>query len=146
METGLLRVILSKIEEFYPAAAYSNSNELVENYLYYLLHSVCVYFNVILPICIEVHRQKYLKLKYTIYIVIDMSDGEYDFRTNHLSFNSVLYWKLLPTGNQMYFIQIFLFCVTFQAILYRQTIHRLRDESNWLFLSFVTHYIYNVHW
>ena len=45
METGLLRVILSKIEEFYPAAADSNSNELVENYLYYLLHSVGVYFN-----------------------------------------------------------------------------------------------------
>ena len=45
METGLLKVILSEIEEFYPAAADSNSNELVENYLYYLLHSVGVYFN-----------------------------------------------------------------------------------------------------
>ena len=43
METGLLRVILLKIGEFYPAAADSNSNELVENYLYYLLHSIDVY-------------------------------------------------------------------------------------------------------
>ena len=69
METGLLRVILSKIEEFYPAAADSNSNELVENYLYFLLHSVGVYFNdsltlaffhFQLPICIELHTQKYL--------------------------------------------------------------------------------------
>ena len=47
METGLLRVILSKIEEFYPAAADSNSNELVENYLYYLLHSVGFYISMI---------------------------------------------------------------------------------------------------
>ena len=73
METGLLKVILSEIEEFHPAAADSNSNELVENYLYYLLHSVGFYismialryvykdfFNFVLQICIELHTQKYL--------------------------------------------------------------------------------------
>ena len=72
METGLLRVILSKIEEFYPAAADSNSNELVENYFYYLLHSVGIYFNdsltldffnFVLLICIELHTQKKFKIE-----------------------------------------------------------------------------------